>query len=153
MKRTLVALAALVTITAAAQASEWHALNIGSFGFLFVDKESLVTDGHTAKVWAIESPRQTREAPYIYAQQLMVFDCAQKTYHIKQREIYKEDLVGLPDTRVPTQPQEPSPDSKEQWFMKFACNPNSGISTKIDGVRSVLRERAEARKMGRFDSN
>lgn len=104
MKHTLVALAALATITAAAQASEWHALNTGSFGFLFIDKESLVTDGHTVKVWAIESPRQTREAPYIYAQQLMVFDCAQKTYYIKQREIYKEDLVGLPDTRVPTHP-------------------------------------------------
>ena len=152
MKRTLVALAALATITAAAQASEWHALNIGSFGFLFVDKESLVTDGHTAKVWAIESPRQTREAPYIYAQQLMVFDCAQKTYIIKQREIFKEDLVGLQDARVPTQPQEPFPDSKEQWFMKFACNPNSGVATKIDGVQSLLRTRAENRKMGLFDT-
>lgn len=153
MKRTLVALAVLATLTGAAHASEWHALNSGSFGFLFVDKESLVSDGHTAKVWAIESPRQTREASYIYAQQLMVFDCEQKTYYIKQREIFKEDLVGLQDTRVPTPPQEPSPDSKEQWFMKFACNPNSGVATKIDGVQSVLRTRAENRKMGLFDSH
>lgn len=151
MKRFLLAFA-VSAIATAAHASDWQVLNTGSFGFLLVDKESLVSDGHTAKVWTIESPRQTREAAYIYAQQLMVFDCGQKTYYVKQREVYKEDLVGLQDTRVPTQPQEPFPDSKEQWFMRFACNPNSGVATKIDGVQSLLRTRAENRKMGIFDS-
>ena len=110
----------LLLATAAAQASEWHALNIGNFGLLFVDKESLVSDGHTATALAIESPRQTG-----------------------QPEIYKQDRVSLQDSRVPTQPQEPSPDSKEQWFMKFAFNPNSGVAFKIDGVHSLLRTRAE----------
>lgn len=150
MKRTIAAL--LITTAGVAHAADWYAMNTGSFGLLFADKESLVAQGNTIKVWVIESPRQYQDTPYVYAQQLMVFDCAQKTYMIKQREIYREDLIPVADAQLNSSTLEIAPDSKEQWLLKFVCNPKSGIGTKIDGVKELMKARAEDRKKGLFDS-
>lgn len=150
MKRTIAAL--MITTAGVAHAADWYTMNTGSFGFLFADKESLVAQGNTVKVWVIESPRQYQDTPYVYAQQLMVFDCAQKTYMIKQREIYREDLIPVADAQLNSSTLEIAPDSKEQWLLKFVCNPQSGIGTKIDGVKELMKARAEDRKKGLFDS-
>lgn len=145
--KKIVVLGVISALAGLAHASDWYAMNTTQFGFLFVDKDSLVKDGSSVKAWTIQSPKDLKKSDYVYTKELIVFDCKQKTFQVKQASTYDENEAVMPPSGpLSLNVQEIVPDSKEQWFSKFACNPDTDLATKNHGTQEFLKLRASNKK-------
>ncbi|MDC6296218.1 surface-adhesin E family protein [Ralstonia pseudosolanacearum] len=136
----------ICTFAAQAVASDWFSYNQSSkFGHLLADKQELVRNGDTVKLWSAQAPVEVDPSRPVYTKSVYVIDCKQHTFRIAQSTAYGADERGV-DIPVSPQSREVEPDSQEDALASFACDGGKNFWMPVTGVQEFFNERRKLAK-------
>jgi hypothetical protein len=123
-------LGALFAAPAIASASEWKAMASSVNNFVFIDVQSIQTQGKLQKAWFISNRDKAEAVPgtattmYLSSKYLAYFSCADKTISTAAVYLYAEQYghgQSIASSTARGEAIEVAPDSVNEEMLRFVC--------------------------------